>query len=145
MGYSLPLFLYFLSIQLTVGNIKFVDDWIRTADLWRRKQPLYQLSHNICPLSNRYVWSHGVNRQILLPSLGLAPERLNHYLFIVPNIDFFKKNWPTRPLFNLLSSFQTHITIFTTNKGEKMSIQYTVPGFKPTTFGTWGSRPLFQI
>ena len=23
----------------------FADDWIRTTDLWCRKQPLYQLSH----------------------------------------------------------------------------------------------------
>ena len=27
-------------------NINFVDDWIRTADLWYWKQPLYKLSHN---------------------------------------------------------------------------------------------------
>ena len=32
-------------------------------------------------------------------------------------------------------SFQTNITIFTTNICEKISIQYTVPGFEPTTFG----------
>ena len=25
---------------------KFADDWFRTADLWCRKQPFYQLSHN---------------------------------------------------------------------------------------------------
>ena len=30
--------------------INFADDWIRTADLWCRKQPLYQLSHNHCPV-----------------------------------------------------------------------------------------------
>ena len=38
--------------------------------------------------------------------------------------------------FHLFSSFQTHITIFTTNKCEKMSIQFMVPGFELTTFGT---------
>ena len=27
------------------------DDWIRTADLWYRKRPLCQLSHNHCPVS----------------------------------------------------------------------------------------------
>ena len=26
--------------------INFDDDWIRTADLWSGKRPLYQLSHN---------------------------------------------------------------------------------------------------
>ena len=37
-------------------------------------------------------------------------------------------------------SFQANIiTIFTTNMCEKMSIQYIVPGFEPTTFGTWVS------
>ena len=30
-------------------NIIFADDWIRTADLWNQKRPLYQLSHNHCP------------------------------------------------------------------------------------------------
>ena len=30
-------------------NIIFADDWIRTVDLWSRKQPLFQLSHNHCP------------------------------------------------------------------------------------------------
>ena len=45
-----------------------------------------------------------------------------------------------RPLFNLFSSFQIHIAIFTTNTSEKMSIRYTVPGFKLTTFGTWVSQ-----
>ena len=43
---------------------------------------------------------------------------------------FFKMGHP------LISSFQTNITIVTTNKCEKMSIQYTVLGFEPTTFGT---------
>ena len=28
----------------------FAEDWIRTADLWIVKQPLYQLSHNNCPV-----------------------------------------------------------------------------------------------
>ena len=30
-------------------NKKIADDWIRTADLWYRKWPLYQLSHNYFP------------------------------------------------------------------------------------------------
>ena len=44
-----------------------------------------------------------------------------------------------RPLIRLFSSFQTDIKTFTTNKYEKMSSQYTVPGIEPTTFGTWVS------
>ena len=47
------------------------------------------------------------------------------------------KKWANPGLFfYLFSSFQTHITIFTTNKCEKMSIHYTVLGFELTTFGT---------
>ena len=36
---------YFLPIQFIV-HTNFADDWIRTADLWCRKQPMYQLHHN---------------------------------------------------------------------------------------------------
>ena len=39
-------------------------------------------------------------------------------------------------IFHLLSSFQTNITNFTTNKCEKMSIQHMVLGFKLMTLGT---------
>ena len=43
-------FFYFrlFNTQLTVNkcSINFADDWIRTADLWYWKRPLYQLSHN---------------------------------------------------------------------------------------------------
>ena len=67
--------------------------------------------------------------------LGL-PENLGKlYLPILGNHSFLKMGHP-RPLFHLFSSFQTNITIFTTNICEKMSIQYTVPGFELTTFGT---------
>ena len=40
-------FIFVFSIQLTVNkcSINFADDWSRTADLWYRKRPLYQLSH----------------------------------------------------------------------------------------------------
>ena len=39
-------FIYFRVFNTV--NIFFADDWIRTADLWRQKQLLYQLSHNHC-------------------------------------------------------------------------------------------------
>ena len=48
---------------------------------------------------------------------------------------FFKMG-QTQPLFIYFRSLQTHIAISTTNKCEIMSIQYTVPGFELTTFGT---------
>ena len=54
------------------------------------------------------------------------------------------KKWANPGLFVIyFRSFQTNITnflqkkqIFTTNICEKISIQYTVLGFEPTTFGT---------
>ena len=58
MGNSRPLFLYFHLFQTVVSKcslIFFADDWNRTADLWNRKQLLYQLSHNHCPARRFYV------------------------------------------------------------------------------------------
>ena len=52
MGHSRQLFSLFLSFQYSwqyIGNKKFANDWIRTADLWSPKRPLYQLSHNHYP------------------------------------------------------------------------------------------------
>ena len=45
-------FIFAVSIQLTVNkcSINLANDWIRTADLWYRKRPLCQLSHNHCPI-----------------------------------------------------------------------------------------------
>ena len=48
----------------------------------------------------------------------------------------FLKNMPSPASFRLCSSFQSNITIITKYKCEKMSIQYTVLGFKLMTFGT---------
>ena len=58
MGHSRPLFSLFSSVQYSWQMFKkFVDDWIWTADLWCWKQPLYQLSHNHCPLKLKfYYW-----------------------------------------------------------------------------------------
>ena len=51
---------------------------------------------------------------------------------------FFKKMGQPRPLFRLFSVFfkQTSLQFLQQIYEEKMSIQYTVPGFEPTTFGT---------
>ena len=32
----------------------FARDWSRTADLWCQKRPLYQLSHNHCPMRKSF-------------------------------------------------------------------------------------------
>ena len=46
-------FLYFRLFNIVdrkqMFNLIFADGWIRTVDLWYRKQLLYQLSHNHCP------------------------------------------------------------------------------------------------
>ena len=59
MGHSRPLF--FISVipiefLIELIQIKFVNDWIRTADLWRWKRPLYQLRRNHCPFSICYTF-----------------------------------------------------------------------------------------
>ena len=40
--------LFYKQFKVNNGSIKAADDWIRTPDLWFRKQPLCQLSHNHC-------------------------------------------------------------------------------------------------
>ena len=56
--------------------------------------------------------------------------KLSKHLVLV---NLFKK-WAESGLFFIyFRSFQTHITIFATNKCEKMAIQYTGPGFELTT------------
>ena len=51
---------------------------------------------------------------------------------------FLKKMGQTRPLFHLFSVFSNKQNNFFNKSMCKnfMSIQYTVPGFEPTTFGT---------
>ena len=49
---------------------------------------------------------------------------------------FFKVGPPWSLGISFIFVFSNNIKNFTTNKCEKMSIQYTVLGFEPTTFGT---------
>ena len=53
MGHSWPIFAFIIQLK---GNKKFKKklpiDWIQTIDLWDRKRPLYQLSHDHCPKLN---------------------------------------------------------------------------------------------
>ena len=47
------------------------------------------------------------------------------------------KNGATPASFSFIFGlFKQTLQIYTTNKSEKMSIQSTVPGYEPTTFGT---------
>ena len=67
--YGLFFFIFVFSIQMTVNKCsisKFADDRIRTVDLWCRKRPLYQLSHNQCPpkVILSFCFSHTKTRLI---------------------------------------------------------------------------------
>ena len=51
MGHSRPLFIYFVFLIHSWQYIIIQQyNWIRTTDLWYRKQPLYHLSHNHFPI-----------------------------------------------------------------------------------------------
>ena len=76
-----------------------------------------------------YTISNGVVKRTKLTKGGRATVSTQDVHKV-----FFK--WASPGLFYVyFRSFQTNIAIFTTNICEKMSIQYTVPGFEPTTFG----------
>ena len=50
-------FIFVFLLQFTVYKYsiwKFADGWIRTTDLWCRKQPLFQLNHNHCQIINKF-------------------------------------------------------------------------------------------
>ena len=53
------LFLYFRFfnkvLQYSCYVIKFADESVRTMDIWFRKRPLYQLSHNYNPIPNDFA------------------------------------------------------------------------------------------
>ena len=72
--------------------------------------------------------------KILIESMSISQA---DFFYRPALANFFKG--PLRPLFRLFLCFQTNITILTANKCEKMSIQYTVLGFEPTTFRKWVS------
>ena len=59
---------------------------------------------------------------------------MTHYKQIwIPSV-FFKKMGQPQPLFVYFRSFQANKQY---NVKNVMNIQYTVPGFKPTTSQTW--------
>ena len=59
-------------------------------------------------------------------------KRLNHHFGREYSL-FFKKMGLPRPHFIYFHLYKTNTTIFTTNKSEKTSIQYTALGFEPKT------------
>ena len=45
----------FCFFNTVFSKYKSADDWILTTDIWCKKQPHYQLSHNHCPKKNQLV------------------------------------------------------------------------------------------
>ena len=97
-------------------------------------------------------WPHNFKFNLALLLLHVHKTKLRPLLVSSSSFDetfylslffcFFK--WAITGLFFIsFLSFQTNITIFTTSKCEKMSIQYPVPWFELTTFWLWVS-PLDQ-
>ena len=74
-------------IQLTVNKCSlyifaiFPDDWIQTADLWCRKQPLYQLSHNHGQFFTLSFYSNREN-SIFYCHLAVNKRRKKFQLFL---------------------------------------------------------------
>ena len=69
MGHSRPLFLQirlFNTVDSKCSILKFANYWIRTADLWNRKQPLHQLPK----LSQIYQWLHVHSPTMILVDFG---------------------------------------------------------------------------
>ena len=105
--HSRPLFLYFCLFykQLkNIGSIKVADDWIRTADLWWRKQPLCTaepqpppLWRNVCRIiiSYKLVIYDLIDLQNLT-KLGLLVEGLlMSYLRHMLRIHYKMTSWWT--------------------------------------------------
>ena len=120
MHHSRPLFLFFGFSILLILHTNFADDWIWTADLWCRRQPLYQLCHTTAP-------------SLCIFSLGKIDKATFKILFCK------KMGHPGLPLiyFRLFKqSLQFSLQIYVKNV---MSIQCMALGFDHTTFGPWVS------
>ena len=102
--------IFVFTIQLTGKNVQYKNDWIRTEDLWCRKRPLYQLSHNHYHLhhySGKLLWQR-TSRTFEMLLLGVV------YLLIFPFQEyslFFLKKWANLGLFFCLFSSVQHVTI----------------------------------
>ena len=87
-----------------------------------------------------WLWWMGVERL----DMGSIPSKqkafyLSKTCLLRQQRSLFFKNGTSPVSFRLFMSFQTNITIFTTNICEKVPIHYMVLGFEPVTFTTWVS------
>ena len=127
MGHSRPLFSLFLSFQYTVDSKqmlnKFADDWIRTADLWYRKRPFYQLSHtttahsdlflchDIEKCNNSYLWNEGLQKVIWPSRWKERRPRMDFGIkhVSVPFLNNLSRSW----IMELLRKYQNNVTWWT--------------------------------
>ena len=75
------------------------------------------------------------NRGFLVPISKFNMDEITKMFF------FLKKNGPTPASFSFIFGLfkQASLQFLQQIYAEKMSIQYTLPGFEPSTFGTWVS------
>ena len=108
-------FSLFLSFQYRWQLIKIANDWIRTPVLSWWKQQLIQLCHNLCQCDQKICRAGWV-------------------------ACIFYKNGPFPASFIIYFwSFSHKHYNFYNNICEKLSIQYLLPGFEPTTSWAWVS------
>ena len=82
------------------------------------------------------ILEHGLYATLRWSVVNGQPKAGTQFLF---EFFFLKKMGQPWPLFRLFSVFSNKQYNFYNNNLWKMSIQYMVLGFEPTTFGTWVS------
>ena len=92
---------------------------------------LFEIIGNISNMIADFEGDRDIDFRLTLP-ISSRLVFISKIISLCIKCDFLKP----RPLFHLFLCFETHITIFITNKCVNTSIQYTVPGFELTTFKT---------
>ena len=136
--YFIIFFCHFVSFISSNSFVFSRKLWLTTVQTNIHWQWLWQSSGRL--FLGKEIYSSSPNR----PSLFF---QLSHFERMIVNkaigrscsilSTFFKKLTNPGLFFIYFWSFQTNNTIFTANRCEKMSIQYTALGFKPTAFQTW--------
>ena len=95
--HGLPFFIIVFSKQML--HKKFADDWNWTTDLWCKKRPLYQLSHNHCPktvLLRTNFWTNFLSQDSL--------TCISFWENMRPHLNDKKLNWNKLVHFHISSS-----------------------------------------
>ena len=118
--------------RLKCGHLQTVHFlWFVCRDVVTSVKPLLWSK-----LDSSFEW------KIFFPMLEIEPwveplkRAFDHSSIQLPKTIFLKMGQP-RPLFRLFSVLSNNQYNFYNNQCEKMFIQYTAPGFEPTTSQTW--------